>query len=156
MSDNSFLSPITFAGYEIRQLAFEVESSKKPDGRSGDLTLGVEVTEDEDATEHVLVELAVLVNADPDSFDRNGYRVSARIAGFFVLDFGDDSDMTDEEQRSALLLNASALLYSTARTLLTGLARQSSLRDFTLPTVNMREFLKTYAKTRISDSETRV
>ena len=92
------------------------------------------------------------MNADESGFDEHGYRLSARIAGFFALDFGQDPP-SEDEQRSLLVLNGSALLYSTARAILTGIARQSSLRNFTLPTVNMHEFLTAYAEQALAGTD---
>jgi preprotein translocase subunit SecB len=144
MSERAFLSPIALAGYEIRGLTFEVDPEKAPAGDKGDLSLGVAASTAEDDASRVMVELSVFLNASDSAFEKYGYRLFTKIAGFFVLDFG-DSPPTADEQESLLLINGAALLYSTARAILTGLAHQSSLRSFTLPTVNMHEFLAAQA-----------
>lgn len=152
MSTRPFLSPIALAGYEIRGLTFEVDPAKAPTGDKGNLSLGISASGAEDDASRVMVELTVVVNADDAGFEEHGYRLSSRIAGFFALDFGDDPP-SEEEQRSLVLLNGAALLYSTARAVLTGLAHQSSLRNFTLPTVNMHEFLAANAEKALASTD---
>jgi preprotein translocase subunit SecB len=152
MSTRPFLSPIALAGYEIRSLSFEVDPAKAPTGDKGNLSLGIGASGAEDDASHFMVELTVTVNPDEPGFAEYGYRLSARIAGFFALDFGDDAP-SKQEQRSLLLLNGSAVLYSTARAVLTGIARQSSLRDFTLPTVNMHEFLAAHGEQSLAGAD---